>query len=227
MATGYITIDVVRQCSQLTPADPGYFVSGGRGVASNDNAIWGEFFLVHPGQDLAQGEAAVHLVADADKFSGGPTFYQRYVGAGGRDNRQPLGQRYGVRFANGGVFDGATQLLVWRDTGVRDARPMPCGQQPAWAPLPMQDGLVFDEEENSTLLGASSMHLPVAAQEVHLGTSALPVSTLFGWMILDFQVPAGTPTPDYTQAWIVPVMSAQNRFSVSFRPVRLDPECGY
>lgn len=228
-ATGYITIDVVNECSQLLPSDSGYFISGGRGVASNENAIWGDFFLVNPAQDLAQGETAVHLIADEEQYDRGPTFYGRYVNGGGADNRQPLGTRYGVRFANGGVFDGNTQLLVWRDTRSGDAEPRACGSSPAWFPLGIQSPMALDEEENASLFAsdaASTGLIASAVQQVDVGT-LLPTPEPFGWVILDFQTDSAQAVSGPGQAWVIPVMSAQNRFSVSFRPVRLDAECGY
>jgi hypothetical protein len=36
---GYVTVDVARRCSTLTPEDPGYF--GPDGVAGHDNVLWG------------------------------------------------------------------------------------------------------------------------------------------------------------------------------------------
>ncbi len=51
-ARGYITIDVVNRCSTKFPGspasggDPAYFVSGGTGIASNANVLWGEYRIV-------------------------------------------------------------------------------------------------------------------------------------------------------------------------------------
>lgn len=226
LATGYLTLDVVNECSTLTPADPGYFRSGGRGIASNTNAIWGEFFLVDPSQDYAQGEMAVHLVAD-DRYSSGPTFYQRYVQGTGQDNRQPLASAYASRYLAGGVFTGGTELIVWRDTGSAAARPVACGQQPAWAPLAHPGLLAFDEAENPDFLGPASDRFGLATQRVKVGSSKLAVPGPFGFVSIDLSPFPNPPGSLRAQAWMMTLMSANGRFSVGVRSVALDQECGY
>src|SRR4030095_4735805 len=36
---GYVTIDAANRCDLRFPSDPGYFASGGQGVASNRNVL--------------------------------------------------------------------------------------------------------------------------------------------------------------------------------------------
>ena len=43
VARGYVTIDVVRRCSQEFPDNINYFVDGGLGTATNDNVLWGDY----------------------------------------------------------------------------------------------------------------------------------------------------------------------------------------
>src|SRR6185436_15281810 len=69
VARGYVTIDDVNSCSTLFPSDTGYFISGGLGIADNDNVLWGDVFWVNPGENFAQGETLVHIEADATVFS--------------------------------------------------------------------------------------------------------------------------------------------------------------
>jgi hypothetical protein len=69
IARGYITIDDVNSCSLLFPSSTGYFISGGLGIADNDNVLWGDYFYVNPGQNFAQGETLVHIEADAAVFN--------------------------------------------------------------------------------------------------------------------------------------------------------------
>src|SRR3954451_15306565 len=38
---GYITVDVVNNCTLRFPGDPGYFLPGGTGDATNQNVLWG------------------------------------------------------------------------------------------------------------------------------------------------------------------------------------------
>jgi len=75
IARGYITVDVVRRCSLLFPDDPGYFVSGGAGDATNSNVLWGHYYYVEPNENFAQAETMVHIEASPspqDNNLGGP-----------------------------------------------------------------------------------------------------------------------------------------------------------
>jgi len=219
---GYITVDVVKACSDALPTDEGYFQPGGTGVASNDNALVGDFFLVHPDEDFAQGAAAVHLVADADFFApGDETFYSMYVGTSARDARIPLSDRYGVRFLRGGVFDGGTELIVWRGiTGEAPLEPPVCAPggfrsvAPAWLSH-LEFKVVFDEEENPLLLDSPISDSPTFLQ----ATQKMPVWDFipwsFGWADMDLG----------GQAWVGAVMSAQGRFSVGVEAWVLNDLC--
>lgn len=63
-ARGYITIDAASDCSLvLDPGFPGYFEDGGIGIATNINQLWGDWFLVDPANNFAQGETLVHVEA--------------------------------------------------------------------------------------------------------------------------------------------------------------------
>ncbi|HMB55225.1 MAG TPA: hypothetical protein VKU40_18045, partial [Thermoanaerobaculia bacterium] len=217
VASGYVTIDVANRCSPLDPSDAGYFANGGQGVAANDNVLLGEYFLVDPSENYAQGEPAVHVQADADLYPRNSfTFYQRYVAGRGTDNRQPLGNRWAARFLSGGAFDGGTDLMVWRDTGSPDASPIACASDPAWWPLATQPVVAWDEQENAESLSAGEA-LGSACQSLHVGGAGLPVSPSFGWLQLDFG--------EATQAWVVNVHSAGERFSVGERAFRLGSHC--
>lgn len=219
LATGYVTVDVVRRCSDLTPADPGYF--GESGVASNANVLMGEVLYVGPGDDSAQGETAVHLVADPFTFRRGDnTFYGRY--SRGDDARQPLPSRWATRFMAGGPFSGGTELIVWRDTGSPDAEPVGCGTGPSWGPLSDRGVSYFDEEENPGELGGSTERFPWATGKVAIGSGSLAVEPAFGWMILDFR---GSPIERAVQTFVAPVMSASGRYSISFGAAQLDTGC--
>ena len=43
IARGYITVDTVSACYPFLPNQPGYFVSGGSGIATNQNTLLGEY----------------------------------------------------------------------------------------------------------------------------------------------------------------------------------------
>jgi hypothetical protein len=63
VARGYITIDTVNNCTLRVPSQPGYFLPGGTGDATNQNILWGDVFYINPGQNFAQGETLVHIEA--------------------------------------------------------------------------------------------------------------------------------------------------------------------
>jgi len=48
IARGYITVDTVNSCTLLFPGDTGYFATGGTGIATNQNVLWGD--RVHNGR---------------------------------------------------------------------------------------------------------------------------------------------------------------------------------
>ncbi len=140
IARGYVTVDAVRSCSLLFAGETGYFVDGGLGVATDQNVLWGDYFVVDPVANYAQGEPLVHIEADPELDSAliplldpntgataalvanatGYTFYGRYVAQAGvltgDDNREPLGTVWGARYLNGGDFAGGSSYVVWRDS---------------------------------------------------------------------------------------------------------------
>ncbi|HEY9422181.1 MAG TPA: hypothetical protein VIW92_12260, partial [Thermoanaerobaculia bacterium] len=149
VARGYVTVDVVKGCTSLTPASAGYF--GPEGVAAHDSVLWGDFFLVDPAGNFAQGENLVGIESDPARFAGRPTFYERYVNGTGADGREPLPTVWATRYINGGDFTGGTDLIYWRDSR-RKGEAFSCNQLPAWYPIRLQEGnnqsWMFDEEEN-------------------------------------------------------------------------------
>jgi len=175
---GYVTIDNASQCSLvLQPGFPGYFQTGGTGIANNINQLWGDWFLVDTVNNFAQGDTLVHIEANSnfdaaqipllDPDTGvtvttvanatGYTFYGRYFAPPtGPDNREPLGTIWGTRYLNGGVFD-QTQLVVWRDSTSSEGAQIPppanqswCGGVgPTWFPLNETEVIAFNEAEDA------------------------------------------------------------------------------
>lgn len=230
IATGYVTVDVVNRCSgpavgksENTPADPDYFAAGGTGLAADHNLLWGEYYSLHPDRNTSDSQTAVHILADGDAFSPGDyTFYGRYVGYDSRDDRAPLSSLYYVRFLNGGPFSGGSDLVVWRDSRDGDIGPRSCGTGPAWSPLGEYQMVVFDEEENPTLL-PHSQAFPLAAQKVHVGSAALSVADSFGWLMIDLWHADAV----HAQGWVGVIMTAKGRFSVSHPAIRADDLCNF
>lgn len=224
MATGYITVDTVNRCTSSNPSEPGYFAAGGRGIASDDNVLWGDFFLVNGDQFQAHGDPAVHILALPNTFLGRYSFYGSFVGGSGIDDRQPLGTRYATRYVSGGVFDGGTQLVIWRDAKVARPTGVVCGQEPRRLELA---GVVRDEDGKATVLSSSRQLAPWSAQKVVLGGDSFKLPYAFGWLNLDLWHKGGTLFGDTAQGWVTTVMSAQQRFSVGLRAMRLDSACDF
>jgi hypothetical protein len=234
VALGFVTVDAVNSCSasiQL-PNDEGYFVNGGAGIASNENRLYGDFFLVDSAENFAQGGEAVHLVADATRFGGGllPTFYEM-ANLERNDNRSPLPTRHRTRFLNGGLFDGGTDLLLFVPyPGFGFGTPAECGQPFGGvchqlrfratneSGVSEEPFIVYDDEYGG----------PVAAR-LAVGEPPLEVGFLFGHLDVDNQellgclvTPIGT---ERLQAHVMPVHSAEGRLSVGLNAIALESAC--
>jgi hypothetical protein len=230
LVTGYITIDSVSRCTPPsvastanTPADPLYFAKGGKGLANDTNALWGDIFLLDPPQNQAASQPAVSVLADPDIFHPGDyTFYGRYNQFDSRDDRMPLSSLYYVRFFNGGPFNGGTDLIVWRDSRVADSSALPCGTSPSWSPPGEQQLVVFDEQEYATAIGNSNA-FPLAAQRVHVGAQALPAAPNFGWVMVDLWRADG----GHAQGWVGSLLSSGGRFATGHEALRADDLCNF
>ncbi len=218
IARGYVTIDNANACSLLFANDPGYFSNGvDPGIASNENQLWGDYFIVDPFNNFARGGSLVHVEADND-FDGGDsgyTFYGRYSTLdGAADNREPLGTSWGVRYLTGGAFD-QTYLTVWRDATITDidASGFACGTAgtadvgPAWHPMNETQVMAFNESESfeelcELVFGppgppvsppedpefGDPVCFPLETQQVEVGSDPLAPIYDFGWLYLNLNV---------------------------------------
>ena len=238
IARGYITVDDSNSCTQLFPSDVGYFVSGGLGIADNDNVLWGDYFYVNPGENFAQGETLVHVEADAQFFStpGEYTFYGRYILGTAADNREPLATTFAARYLSGGGFTGGTSLVVWRDSKFPPGAT--CAGGPNYGELFEQQVVVFDEFENPLTVvtgGPSGEPTPGAqctfcdeTQRIQVGGEGIQTNADFGWLYLNLNhattrdATLGVGYINIAQAWVTVVMDAEGRFSVGFDAIQLD-----
>lgn len=245
VARGYVTVDVVLRCTELTPADEGYFGAGEAGVASDRNVLMGDYFLIDTGENFAQGETAVHVEAFPGEFSSGDyTFYKRYVGGSAADGREPLGTQYSFRHLVGGGFDGGTRVIVWRDTGSAAAAPVAGCNRPSWYGLSGLEAfyVFFDEEGGSTETRDTcvSHPFPTCAFPFRWATQAVSFSgeppAAFDLTGSQFALGmthlvlrrADAPDPEdweVLQGWVSVISSAEDRFSVGQRAMRLDSAC--
>lgn len=254
IARGYVTVDVVRSCNLQFPGDAGYFVSGGQGEALNDNVLWGNWYLVDPANNFAQGETLVHVEADAlnanTSGAGDYTFYGRYVDFTGADNREPLATNFAARYLTdpGSGFDG-TDFLVWRDSKLElPSNGFSCAAGPTSInsgltyPLGQEDIVIFDEEENPEV----PQVFPISPQPPEQGIIPFPwetqrvavngpggeLTTTFdnGWMYLNLNHTASSNQPQpadpaAAQAWVTPVIFNGGLFSVGYDAVQIDSAC--
>jgi hypothetical protein len=234
---GYVTVDTVSACAPLAPGDPGYFGTGG--IATDDNVLWGDYIYVDPDNKYSDGESLVRVRAfPGTVHPGDLTFYGRYVGMSGADNRQPLPTTWGSRFVNGGAFSGGTDVVVWRDSG-HAVHPFPCGTNPAGFPLGFADEVTFDEQERAQTIPLTPVPpgqqppgpVPGAfggeANRVHVGGAPFPVPFDFGWLFLDLNSLNGLSqgSRDIHQSWVETVMKAQGQFSAGFSATPVDSGC--
>lgn len=221
---GYITVDAVSRCSGAirTPHDNGYFANGESdpGIASGDNVLAGDMFLVDEEGNAAQGYEAVSILADPDLQYFEASFYGR------ADDRLPLPTRYRGRFLSGGPFDGGTDLIVWRSgPDPHDVVGPSCEE--ACADTFFSLALTLFNEQGESIQGAGQK-LRQSTSRLSLGTGELATETAFGsfrsWVSFPCRVcspPIDLGAPNV----IVPIYTAEGRFSASVKPVPVDSDC--
>ena len=207
IARGYITVDTTNQCTSLTPADPGYFVAGGGGIATNQNVLWGDYTYTNHigGLESGDGSPLVHITANATdpqtSVPGEYTFYGRFVAWTAADNREPLSTNFMTRFVNL-PSAGQTTLTVWRDAKVNQDY-FACGATPAWYPLAQEALGFFDEQENPEIIAASPFPPPPPAPTVlPFGFGAQRVAD---WRIAaahQLQLRHVVPEPEHVPGWV-------------------------
>jgi len=232
IARGYITVDSVVSCNLQFPSDAGYFTAN----ADSRNILWGDYFIVDPTNNFAQGETLVHLETVNATV---PSFYERYNTVAGEDSRESLPNTFAVRYLLGGVFTGGTDLLVWRDSEiVSNLTGFTCGSNASWFPLGQTDAVSFDEQEHPTNLclttsdvspntGGAKACFPLEAQRVNVATGSVAAAPLappapFGWLFLNLDTTTAGGLVYPGQAWVTAIMSASGRFSVGFEAITLD-----
>ena len=220
-AVGYITVDTINDCTTdiRFPIEPGYFDFDGTGFASNDNVLWGDFFLVERGQDAAQGFSALGLVATTGQPPGGRTFYTSFTPPfDGRDQRARLGTRRRARFVTGAGFDGGTEVLVWTEGYAGTIEPVACGSSPITSFESAIHVLRFTNEAGDAA-GVGISHTARRAARHPLGTAPFEPETPFGSASIETLIKdpfSGVPIPNIrAQNWAGTVVRALGRLSVA------------
>jgi hypothetical protein len=242
IARGYVTVDIVNSCNVLSPSDVGYFISGGLGIADNDNELVGDYAYVNKSKKIGRGDAMVHIrAANPDSETSLPgeyTFYSAFVFNSAADNRQPLATQFAGRFVNAPkhpVFPTGTSVIAWRDTK-RKQQPFTCGTTPFPFPLTQQQIVVFDEQENPEIPqqppippfpASDIVPFPAAAQITKVGGPGFPVATTSGWIFFNLSttvagVPEPAEDPAAAQATLTMVLENKGKYSASYRAITLD-----
>ena len=208
---------------------PQDLAAGGTGIASNANLLVGDFFLVDASQDFAQGNEAVHIVADEGRFGSQPaTFYGAWVAHSGVDARSPLGTRYRARFLNGGAFSGGTDLIAWLEPSAQTPQAVTCGQRPNFVdPCQFLETTAFDE----AAVGQPTVRhdgVNEVATRLTVGSGEVPVAATFGFVDFENRVQpscAVEPLADFPlQSWVMPISSASGRYSLGLNAFRTGDE---
>ncbi len=224
---GYVTVDVVNRCSSAFPGDPAtggdpaYFVSGGTGIASNANVLWGEWWIEDREQNQLSGGRLVGIPADnALAAAGTYTFYGRRLGGSAADNRERLPSVWQARWIAGGAASFQSTAVVWRDPGLR--APFACGSEPA---LRQREVTPVDERTFVANLSAGTpagydTRLPLAAERIPQPYVRFPIATgaVSGFFHFDLRFPASTADALFggaNQAYVAMEHAAQGRYGVA------------
>ncbi|MBZ0112539.1 MAG: hypothetical protein K8J08_08770 [Thermoanaerobaculia bacterium] len=233
LAIGFVTVDIVNDCSDtlLYPSEEDYFEPNGTGRASNENLLWGDYFLIDPSESSAQGLEAIGLRADPSRS--GPeaqTFYATFSAndhlVGPEDSRAPVGCRSRTRFLRGGGFDGGTDLIVWSDFSFRAIDGRECGTsdahstgiQVAWR---SEAGATISDTR--TLVDETMVRIEVGIDPwnpgIPFGSADVSTEIEFFW----WNPPGIVTSP--VQSLVVPVYRASNLYSVALQATTLQDEC--
>lgn len=242
IAAGYVTVDVVANCSSNLPTSPKYFTRD----LLFDNVLIGDYQIIAPygtGNGYAGGAPLVHIRAIPEGGRPGSivatrlpyTFYDRLTNINENvprtiDRRQPLPSAFAARWIDGGETNFETNYAVWREavTGPQAA----CDDYSANANMPVAELIRFDERENAASVGrvaASNQKRGLSAASI-IAPYAVQFPTLYttdvgGWAYLNLNNGGdksysasregfGSPR-SVSQNWVVVNMFAEGRYGVS------------
>jgi hypothetical protein len=248
-ATGYATIDVVRNCSANGPLSEEYWSED----IAWDNVLIGDAHQVHSENDSAQGATLVHIRAIPEggnaaerlavkrKWDAGfpRTFYARYQSSSAPklDGRQPLPSVFAARWIQGGPAQFETYVKIWREG--RRGRDGTCA---TWDDntLPVGERVRFDENENA-VGEMPNVHIPAPINWTGLMPAtvrasvadysmfpAMPNGAISGWMYLnlDHDFVLHGYAPDWaSQNWVITSMRSEAGYSVEVEAAALGNGC--
>ena len=234
-AIGYATIDLVRNCSSVTPTDDDYWTSD----LAHENVLIGDYQQINLSQDAARSAEMVHIRAipeenDGDDVPFARTFYSRFQRAATprADGRQPLPSTFAARWITGGVNAFATNFEIWREA-TRGASASCNTYDDNFSNY--VEMVAFDENENAFGMVPCTrcdppfepLHaLPATARVASNDTSVFPHPTngsVGGWMYMNLD--SDPEDEDAHQNWVVTTMAAQGRFSIAGTAAALGNGC--
>jgi len=238
-AAGYVTIDVLSDCTLTLPTQPDYYKE-----LLYDNVLTGDYMWISPNSTTGNYAGANPLVHIRAIPEGGPagvvtatelprTFYGQYNPPANQaaDRRQPLPSTFAARFIQGGPGAFNTHYVIWREglTGANAA----CNDyaRNGSSEMSVRSVIRFDEHENPTTLASSclplycpNLTLP-ATSSTETGAALFPLISnsgdLGGWTSFDLSHSAA----NRSQNWVVVSMSAEGRYSVAFDALALSNGC--
>ena len=235
-AIGYITIDVVADCTTKNPASSDYYAT----VLLFDNVLTGDYQLVNPvvGHQYALGGPMVHIRAIPGGGAAGSTtatplpytFYDRLTQAASArtiDRRQPLPSTFAARWIAGGPGGFNTTLRLWREPLTGGA--VACADYATNQKIPTTELVRFDEHENATVLQCTQLSgcggaplissFPVTSSTLNTSGLFPPFATsgdAGGWMYLNLNnggTHAYSSTTRASQNWVVDSLFADPTFA--------------
>ena len=245
-AVGYVTIDLVRNCSTNGPMTPEYWTDD----LAYDNVLIGDYQQLNGANNFAQGNAMVHVraipeggtqaqrLADPDAYSNRfpHTFYSRYQAPKTPmlDGRQPLPSTFAARWIQGSANTFATDYKIWREgkTGINAL----CGVLDDNF-VKMMEIVRFDEQENGVGdVPVSRICTPITIEYSLPSTSRTSVAdtsiypelangAIGGWMY--FNLDNCQCDLVGSQNWVMTSMRAEGRFSTEGDAAAMGNGCGY
>lgn len=222
---GFITVDVLNDCSDVlhSPFDDGYFETGGAGLASNANVLWGDYLFVDGNvPSSAFGFPAAAIVADPSRFEAGLTesFYRGFA-----SDRLPLNTGFRTRFLNGGALRTRTEMILWINPFI-DAM----GFGTFFAVLDFFDetgqrfgGINLYDEPTPGRLDLS--HLHVRRSDGSEGPIEIAAGSVSIDVLHDECPVCSPPLITFQQTWLVPLFTADGGLSVGLEAIQRSGPC--
>lgn len=214
LATGSITVDVVRDCSHGgidDPRDDGYFRASPPDLplAHSREALWGDFYLIDPAESSAEGYEAVALGIERDASR--VSFWS--PGESSPLRREAPGSCSRLRFLRGGPFAARTTLLFFAQRLGRLEALAPCGAAPA-------ERFYYDAYSEAGEPSLAGQELPLGrrlAARLEVG-SEIPTELAAGFL----QLYAGDGA---TPIFLAGTIEARGRFAVGTKGLAVETAC--